>query len=424
MREYGFGRAGTATAATGTTLVDASHFGGNVPGGAFPNGSPVRITSGAAAGGNAYKSGLDPSTGTITLNATVTNLNGTTPTFIISNVVEHCDRLVEAINRCLTRKFSRWLKVGLTDVPDGDFMGTTITDHWAVTTAAQAYTTLTMTNGVSQRCLQVTTSSPNGYTQSDAISVEPGETRQGMVWMRNGAAATVTATAQVIIINAATNAVITPTFSIGSATTTSHSFVVVRYTYTVPAGCTQIAYRLAGQENGAVVQFTNVLDGADNQRVFTAQPHLQTDSDIGQFYVYSPDGDSISGPEDGQYLPISDDGITYNDFGWGIGLDFQSSPGWPLFYEELTFFPALASDSDTTDATEEVVLLGAAIEVTKMLVSQSGERPTISRGKVLPTFWERKLQEYEARWRSAQNQRFLAERVVRIKRNYAARVYA
>lgn len=434
VREYGLGRAGTATSSSTTTLVDASNFGGPIPGGVFPNGSPIRLTSGARAGDNSYKQGaIDPTTGTITNSPVFGGAPGT-PTFIISTVVEHCDRLVEAMNRSLTRRCSRWFKVPLTDVPDGDFLGDltggTLATAWTATNAAisaagSRYVSLTFPDAFMARGASVLTTGVNGYIQSTSIPVHPLTTRYFMVAMR-ATAASMTAEIQLKDITNA-NAAITLTFDIGAATTTSKSFVIAKGSYTVPAGCSQVAWRLLGQESAATVIFGPVLDVQAGQTTFASQPHLNSTDDMGAFYFGSTSGvGSIAnpGPETIIYTSYQVDGVNMSDFGWGVGLNFATAPAFPTWFDEYGFYPALTSDTDTTDAPEELVLCGAAMELYQMLASEDSSTPQAYRGKIVPTAVMLKLQNAEKKWRSGFMQRLRAEKGVSIKRTYKAGVYA
>lgn len=434
VREYGLGRAGTATSATTTTLVDASNFGGPVAGGVFPNGSPIRITGGAAAGGNSYKQGaIDPTTGTITMSPAVTGNTGA-PTFVISTVVEHCDRLVEAVNRSLQRKCSRRFKVPLTDVTDGDFLGALtgvlISDNWTQSSAAfgatgSRYSNLAFPDGYASRGATVVTTSTNGYIQSASIPVHPLTTRYFMVFMK-ATAASMTAEVQLKDITNS-NAAITLTFEVGAATTTSKSFVIAKGSYTVPAGCSQVAWRLLGQENGATVVFGPVLDVEQGQTLFATQAHLDADADISAwFYGQVREIGAIAnpGPETLAILPFIPDGQDISDYGWGFGLFFDTAPPFPTFYEEYGFFPALTSDADTTDAPEALVLCGAAVELYEMLTSESTQTPGFYRGKILPTATMLKLQNAKEKWKSPFMRRLRASRSVSVKRTYSRSVYA
>lgn len=327
----------------------------------------------------------------------------------MSDAVEHIDRLIEAINRCLSRRCSRLLKVGLTDVPDGDFLGTTVSDHWAATTATLTYATLSMANGVMQRILNVLTTSANGYAQSDAIPVEPLETRNFQIFMRNAATLpTTVATATLVLRDLTNGATITPTFSRGAATSTSHAFVTPQGTYVVPAGCSQVAWRLQGAESGAICQFGMLIDNAVNQRTFFTQPHLATEDDFTTLYIGRQGGTTTSGPEDMSFVPVAMDGISFSDMGYGLAVEFDANPGFPMFYDELSFFPTLSIDTDATDADEELVLCGAAIELFTMLKNRSTERPQVSRGRIVPTAVQIKIDDAQARWDSPRISRLRA----------------
>lgn len=430
IRQFGLGRAGTTTANGNTsTLTDSTNFAGPFAGGIFPNGSPIRVTSGTAVGSNTYRTALNTTTGAITVSPAMSGTPGTGATFIISNVVDHNDRIIEAMNRALQRRCSRWVKVPLTDIPDGDFLsavaGGVVSDHWASTNATLAYINLTMANGYAQTCIQVTTTSANGYAQSDAIPVEPLETRMIAVMMRNAnSSATTVNTAQLVIQDLTNNAAITPTFSLNSATTTSHGWVQASASYVVPSGCSQVAWRLQGQENNAVVQFGNCIDVGSNQRNFTTQPHLRAWEDISAWYVAVFGPTSTTMPEDTSWQNQSSQGVSWQNYGWGYGVEWDSIPTFPTFYDEFMFFPTLTSDAATTNCDEELLMAAMALELFEMLVEQNKQNQVSRYGRHIPTHWELALDRAHQRWNSGRIQRLLAQRRVVLQRNYGRRLYA
>lgn len=433
VREYALGRAGTATSATTTTLVDAPNFGGPIPGGVFPNGSPIRITGDAAAGSNTYKTGaIDPATGTITISPAVAANTGV-PTFIVATAVEHCDRLVEALNRSLQRMCSHQWKVMLTNIVDGDFLGAlvgvAISDNWSQVNAAfgatgSRYVDLAIPDGYAMRGAAVVTTGTNGYIQSASTPAHPSTTRNFFTTMRASGSGT---TAQLILMDITNTAVITPTFSIGAATTTSQGFVVARGTYTVPATCTQIAWRLNVQESGKTAIFGPLADVEQGQTVFSAPIHLQSEDDVLGWYALSVRevGAILNpGPDTFSYLSWQPDGVKYGDFGWGFGIQFESAPPFPIAMDEYNFFPELTSDADTTAAPPQLVLCGAAVQLYEMLGFADTTQPIISRGHILPTLAAQRLQNARVQWKSGYMQRLRTERKVRMRRDFSAGVYA
>lgn len=359
----------------------------------------------------------------------MTGLTGT-PTFVISDQVEHIDRLLEAIYRGLTRMCSRELKVGLTDVPDGDFLGATITDHWAVTSATQTYVTLSMANGVAQRVIKVVTTAANGYTQSDAIPAEPLETRNFQVFMRNAHSTATTSNVATLVLRDLTNgATITPSFQIGSATSSSHAFVTVRGTYTVPSGCSQVAWRLGSStdmtaDSNAGVQFGMLIDNGAGQRTFTTQPHLNTEDDVLGLWIANQGGDGTSGPVDMSFTSLSMDGVSFSDMGYSYAVEFDGNPGFPIFYDEKSFYPALTSDTDTTDCPEELALTAAAVQLYRTIKYGSNAAPQLSRGKIVPTATMLKLEEALAQWNSNRVSRLRSGSRRSIRRTSALGTYA
>ena len=167
-------------------------------------------------------------------------------------------------------------------------------------------------------------------------------------------------------------------------------------------------------DSNAGVQFGMLIDNSVNQRTFFTQPHLLTEDDFAALYQYSQGGTQISGPIDGAFIPKSRDGMSFSDMGYGLAIEFDANPGFPLFYDEYSFFPAFAqtagaySDTDTTDADEELVLCGAAIELYTMLSNRSTEKPVFSRGRLVPTTFQLKLQQAQERWDSPRVSRLRA----------------
>lgn len=433
IHEYALGRAGTATSSSPTTLVDASDFGGPIPGGVFPVGSPIRITSGVAAGSNTYKQGnIDPDTGTITLSPQVAALTGT-PTFIISTAVQHCDRIVEALNRSLQRMCSHQWKVMLTNIVDGDFLGAlvgvAIDDNWSEVNAVfgdtgSRYVDLAFPDGYAMRGAAVVSTATNGYIQSASTPAHPSTTRNFFTTMRASGSGT---TAQLILMDITNNAVITPTYTIGAATTTSQGFVVAKGNYSVPSTCTQIAWRLNVQESGKTAIFGPLADVEQGQTVFPAPIHLQSEDDVLGWYalgVREVGAILNPGPDTFSYLSWQPDGVKYGDFGWGFGIQFETAPPFPIAMDEYNFFPELTSDADTTPAPPQLVLCGAAVQLYEMLGFGDTTPPTVSRGHIIPTLAVQRLQGAKTKWSSAYMSRLRTSRKVRMRRDFSAGVYA
>lgn len=424
IQEYGLGVAGTATAASTTTLTDMAELGGAQGGSMFPNGAPIRITSGAAIGLEARKQGIVASTGVLTFDRTVAGNTGT-PTYVIVRDIDRMGRIDESFRRAQTRRCTRWIKVPFTSIPDGDFLGQTITDFWTVSAGppTQAYTTLSMANGQVQRVLQLTTAGTNQYTESQSIPVRPLETRRGYLIMR-GANTTPTTvnTAEIIIRDATNGATITPVFQKGAASSSSRSFINIYFTYTVPAGCSQVRWRLNGQESGAVVQFGNCIDIGDAQHIFETQPHLRTPNDMGGFYQLHLGTDALSRAEENWFTPIDEDGVLTSGLGFAVQVSLPERT-WPysplIFYDELAFFPAFTtSDTDTTDCDEELLIAGAAVELFSYLERGEFKRPETNG----VSQWTLLLERANENWRRVA--RLRARRKVSIKRTYQPAVSA
>ncbi len=425
IKEYGSGIAGKCTSnGTTTTLIDTSNFKAPVPGGLYPNGCPVRMTSGANAGANTYKSGLDPTTGTITLADTLgAGASASGDTFVISTLVNHIDRLKEACNRALTRRTWRWMKVPLSFVPGGDILGATpAADGYTVVNATSAYQSLAHPEAFYEVAHIVSPSSPNGYAQTAVFDATAGDTWQFFTFYR----AIGTGAASLDFRDITNNASITPTMQYGTATTPSAAFLVATGTILIPAGCEQIAVREVGATSGQTYAFGPMVMAPQGTDSYTTEPHLRVWDDISTYYSLKIDGTTPATVSvwDLEYQPASDDGITYDNLGWGIGINWQQAPDFPVFYDELSLFPALVNDADVTNCDEELLIHAMGVELFSMLIRQSGEKPTYYRGKVLPTALMLKKEDAIANLSSPRVSRLLAQRRVVVKRNYGNRVTA
>lgn len=403
IEQYNLGKASTATAATTTTLTDIAMLGGQRSGGMFPNGSPIRITSGAAIGGKSWKSGLVPATGVLTYDPLITGNTGT-PTYVISDKVDDIDRLIEGINRCLQRRMQFRARVPLTYLPDGDMNAPSadIATYWTASAGTASYATLAVPQVLGKRVLQIThTSGANVVSQT--IPATAGEVWDFLTFIR---AASDGDTAALTIEDITNSAVITPVRSEGTGATTSRDWVEQRGTFTIPATCDRIAVRLAVSGSGTMsAQMAPFVTAPQDATAYTAQAHLISNDDVGGFFAGL------------DLLPITDGGVTYDDRGWGVVMQWQYHPGFPIFYEEVLYYPALTSDTDTTDAPVEALLLGSAIEVYEYLVSSEMREST---RKV----YMLELARLQAIWDEKRLTRQRAHRKVQIRRAYAQGVYA
>lgn len=415
VQEYGLGRAGTATSATTTTLVDASDFGGPLPGGMFPNGSPIRITSGAAIGLNTYKSALDPSTGTITLSPAAAGNTGT-PTFIISNVVEHCDRLVEAINRTLTRDCAREVTVPLTYVVGGELQDASTATNWTGTNATMTFQDLDAEQPYFDRVIEVTATAGAGYAESIRMNPTPGETWDFLAWIESRSD---TFSASMVIRDNTNGANITPTYIYGTGATTTQGYATQYGSFVVPAGCDNITIRFVVATNAKLMRFGPVIFSPRSATQF-ANPLLLGGDDMRGLYgatLGTPVTGTALQPVGMRLYPISDDGLTFQDINAGTQFNFQKAPAFPTFYSKLSFYYSLATDTATTNAPEQLVLVGAAKNLYEMMSFQSNEAPIVSRGKLIPTVTLQKLARAKEDW--SKLSRLRADRKVGIKRSYA-----
>ena len=362
LEEHHLGRVGATTAVgDSTSLIDATRFTGG-SGNEWPQRSPIRITSGARIGESSYKDDLDPTTGDLTLGQALTGAPGSGAAFVIAStdVVDHIDRFIEALNRGIGRWCKRWMAMLLTYCPGGDFRGASSTaDGWAGTNATLAYADMAHPTGHNERVLQVTATSADGYAANSAAV----RARAGDVWRFHGFMRPVTdgATAQILFRDLTAGADIALTFSSGQATCSEQGGYEFEGTFTVPAGCERIEPRMISVANGTVAEFGPLALAPEGVMEYTARTQMDFAKYAGRFQTREPSS-GLNGFEQGRFRPVSIGLRGIEQYGWGLGCKFDREPPFPLYVDELSTYAELSSDTGTTPCPKDLALAAMAVE--------------------------------------------------------------
>lgn len=403
VNEYNMGKGGVASAGSVSTVVDTSVFGGQRSGSMFPNGSPVRILIDGGETAKSWKSAINPSTGTLTVNPDFDDAADADTQYVISNIVDDIDRLIEAQNRCLEHRMTYRAKTPMTYVPDGDIMAPSadIATFWTSNDASAAYVSLAMPETLGKRVLQATLTDDDGSLLSQVFSATAGDTWDVLTYIRVVSAADVFFD----VLDVTNSTTITVDYSEGTGSTDSFAFVEQRGTFVIPTGCSQIRVQLRAAGNGEIAQMARCIMAPTNATEYTTQSHVISNDDITGYFVGT------------NFAPINYEGVQYDDRGWGTVIQWPYHPGFPVYYEEVLSYPPLSSDSDSTDAPEEALLLGTAIEVYQTLVSSEmypQKRNT----------YTAELARLQKLWDDQRLSRLRASRKVVIRRPMATRTYA
>lgn len=410
VEEYDLGRVGTTTATDiTTTLTDLTRFGGPFAGNEWNRGTPIRITARlAVAGGavtvgsNTYVSDFTPATGLFTVLPALDDAPEIGTNFIVfyPDVVEHSDRMLEALNRFLTRVAERRMRVPFTYVPNGDYLATLVATGWTVNgNAVIAYSELAHPNGWYQRELKLTGGSTGLYVKSTTLPANAGETWNIGTTIRVGAAGDI---ASIVVQDETAGAAITPTYSKGTGTTSSLAPVEQIATFIIPTGCTQISIRPTVTANGDIGYFGPWPLAPANATLYTGQTALEYLKRVEGLWTFSA---GTYGPVERRWSPVQY-GRHDDQLGWGQGFSFESVPPFPLFADMLLGYPAMvagdttspasgsaASENDTTACPEPLALAGMAVEFFKH--AQASERRKLGDFHA-PTKWDGPLDDAEA----------------------------
>lgn len=362
----------------------------------FQRASPILTTAGTAINENTYVDSYVASTGVITTTPAVTGAYTSAVLAYAGSGIDHMDRVKEAINRALTKRCTHLVRVPFTQGLTGsDMRGELDSTVWQYTSNATASYSETIDgeNGV-DRTLDVTTTGASGYVSTGNIPVHAAE-----VWDFQTAMITYSGsyTARITFYDATNAATITPTFTIGSATTTSKTFVNVMGYLTIPSGCSQMQIRLTGDESGATVGFAPVVTAVRGAKLYPAGSWLRSTADIGNLWTVSYEGGTTTaiGPEsarwyrwDGPYNVQTFRSTAVFDF-------FGQAPPFPLYYEAFVPGESLTAMTDQMAFDPSYVLLWAKYELRKMLYERETDKEKKRQAKVLAMEAKKSADRYE-----------------------------
>lgn len=409
VEETGIGIVTSISASSSTTFAlttaGSPELGGPFSGKKIPIGSPIIITSETTGtgltGDRAWVSDFNPSTQTVTFSPAITSETDATGAIIIyaDSGIDDVDRLIEAISRALQNRCCRWMKVPLGYVPDGEYLGA-VASFWTAAAGTASYASLVAPQ-LSGMALQLT------HTSATNVVSNTIDARSSEVWEFETAIRSTTAsgvTAGFVIRDITNSADITPTYEQGDGTTTSNAFETQRGTFTVPATCDQIAFRLTNDASGTV-QMARIIAYPRDAMSFPFTNRVVAAERIGNFY-YSRYGSSVSGPDERGYTdPITVGGRTamLSNEGDHFVVSFNFSSFEPVYYDELVYGAALSAMSDTSVFPLDQIVKWSKFELFKTRYNR--ERIMLRRdgdGKPLPSIWRTAAREAlrEAQWSS------------------------
>lgn len=386
VERYGLGWVVTgATGGSGTTFTlttaGSPELRGPFTGKRFPIGSPVVVsveTSGTTVlGDRSYISKWVPSTGVITLDPAIDTDTDGTELIILRPEFGDADRLIEAVNRALVNRISRWEPRPLTFVPDGDLQGATVTNYWtasafgtAAYASAQVYpesTNDTVGSVGLNRVVQLTSSGGAATLTGNGIRWPlSSQSRQWRFWTAIRLVSG-TGTVELKMRDNTNDADITLYVQSGAddhtlTTTTMGDFLVCEGTFRMPATCAEVAPQLSVSATGMVAQMTPIIMFPDGVSTFPLPNRIEAIDFIGNFY----ESETLRAPgsiADMGFYPTTPLTHRFGNYGDHLSVTFGCRITHPIWYEEQVSGTALSAMTDTTTFPLDQVVLWAYAEL-------------------------------------------------------------
>lgn len=359
---------GTATGGTSTTIVAANYPWRTSRSGANAKryeGAEVYIDSSNWTGTPNPNdvSVYAPSTGTLTVgNTYVSDTPASGDTFSVFLRGVSRNTIKDCVNEAL-RELRYRMRVPLTVVVDGDMESSTM-DAWADEDATLSKVSLgtgtTLQYGA--KMLYAISTATGGYAQSDAILVNPTHAPN---WVVQSTVQATVGTARLIAWD------LTNSAEIESEDYALRGPGVIQFTFTLPATCESIAFRLMGVASGDEVYWENVIAYPVGARVFGLPTYLTRPGQILQV-GYTP---AAGGRADQD---------RFRRYSWWKIRRNDSSPEHPLVLEiedpDLHYpsyidvsrpFAALATDSATTFCDQTLIEAATAVELLRRLQNRA-----------------------------------------------------
>ena len=364
----------------------------------FARGSAILTTAGTAINEATFVDTYTPPTGVITHTPLV---SGTYTSAILCHFgtgVDHPDRLKEAINRALTRRCRRKVRMPFTRGGDGADLSDTISD-WTLSNCTAEYRLTEFDDGGLDRFISITNTGSNGYATTGDVWAREGEIWDFIVTRANFADGQ---TARITVRDTTNSTTITPTYTVGSATSSSRAYTVAQGYFTVPDDCSIISFRLGCDQNGAEYGYGPIIAWPRGIKQFSVSPNVRSVADIGNFYRLSYEQNTTD--------PIPAEMGNWSDYlashgtqegGYSPVVYFDTAPQFPLYYEAFVSHQPLTSLTPATDVAaatavnSERVLAWAKYELRKMIYERETDPEKKRQAKVLALEAKKSADRYE-----------------------------
>lgn len=400
---------GTTTTLTLTT-TGSSEIRGPFTGRKIAIGSPIIITAGGTPGEDTYVSDWNPSTGVITVSPAITT--GATDAVLLykESDIDHGDHVMKAVSRAINNRLARWQLTPLTFVPDGDLLGTTVTDYWtaaangtAAYVSAQSFPAGSAVDAAGDvglsRVLQLTST---GATSLVGNGIRAQHTANNRLWYFHTAIRLVsgTGTATFSIFDNTNSADITPSSvmhgndTLTMTTTTFGDFMVCEGTLQQPATCDELAPKLTLSATTMVAQMTPVVMFPLGAMRFPLPSRIVSKNYVGNYHyattLSQPGGlESLAFSE-----PLTVGGRThsYSNQGDHLTVTFNFRPTRAIYFDEYAGDADITTMTATTSFPLDQVVKWAKFELFKMLYYRESMRASrissgINAGQPTRSIW-------------------------------------
>ncbi len=343
LDSYNIGRRGTNTGTSASAITDDADFGGHAAAENIDVGCEALITSGNRDGQLARLSSRPAlTTGAMNLDPPLSGVLANTDTFEILYRPFRFKEVHDAINKAATKTLYEKLELPITLVPDGDMLSSGTSD-WAEV-GSGTMVKVAASFPYAQRSLRLTAGATDDYIRTASIAVEQNTGYYLEVTGAigpSGAAADIGTLILVDVTNS--NASITLTES----SITRFEPDILANNVTMPSGCEQVQIWLRSEENGDIIEWSNVIFRRTDARQFTIQDRAEIDR-LGNLFVYGTNDWGTRGLNRAKL----GHGLEPRTAGLWVYRTYGSVSG-SLWYEEFRKPSSLDSDTDATFIPKE-----------------------------------------------------------------------
>jgi len=277
---------------------------------------------------------------------------------VLHPLLDHPDRLHEAVNRALTKRCSYWGVTPCSILNDSD-MQKTFCEDWPPKDANTARTKegTAFPNTFGQSFMRVVNSAANGYVYQ-AVDCKEEETYHLFIIAR-----AYEGTVEVTVYDATGSAAIT--LSGDDNTTTAGGWTILRFSFDTPASCRQFQVRAGASGASDTADYMMAILWPADARFLPLQTRVRDHRMISNEFFYLPD--SGTDPEDATNparTPLSR-GVELVQTAQGLGAQFDSAIGsrGPVLCEEKRFYLGLGNQFDSTPCPDEYAIAATAYEM-------------------------------------------------------------